>query len=52
MKIYVLTKADAETLAVILLRAGYTVMITSEKEAGKQKSRTVVYASTGKGEQE
>lgn len=47
MKIYVTTKADAETLAVILLRAGYSVKIDSEKVPGKQKARTVVYATAG-----
>lgn len=52
MKIYVATKADAETVAVVLLRAGYEVRISAEKEVGKQKTRTVVYASNGKGEQE
>ena len=52
MKIYVASKGDAEAVAVILLRAGYEVRITSEKEAGKTKARTVVYANIGKGEQE
>lgn len=47
VKIYVTTKADAETLAVILLRAGYSVKIDSEKVPGKQKARTVVYATAG-----
>ena len=47
MRIYVATKADAETLAVILLRSGYAVKIDSEKVPGKQKARTVVYATAG-----
>lgn len=51
MRIYVATKADAETVAVVLLRAGYAVKIDSEKAPGKQKARTVVYATIG-GEQE